>query len=127
MLKVALIGISGVLLAIQFVQGKKEYGLYIVLACGLIIFMEAMSGISTLVEEILGFEDFMSDGGGYILVLLRIVGITYIVEFTSLICKDAGYQALASQVDMVGKITILVNCVPVLGSLFENLQILMQR
>lgn len=40
-------------------------------------------------------------------VILKMVGITYIAEFASGICKDAGYQTIAGQIETFAKLTIL--------------------
>ena len=57
--------------------------------------------------------------------LLKMLGISYIAEFASGICKDAGYGALGSQIEMFGKLLILAVSAPVLLALLETLQRLM--
>ena len=63
--------------------------------------------------------------GVYLGTLLKMVGITYIAEFASGICKDAGYSALGVQIEIFGKLSILAVSAPVLLALFETLQGLM--
>ena len=43
----------------------------------------------------------------YIGVLVKMLGISYICELSSGICKDAGYNSIATQIVIVGKITIM--------------------
>ena len=50
--KAAALGISAVLLALQFKQIKEEYGIYIGLAAGLAIFGLALSKVSVVAEGI---------------------------------------------------------------------------
>ncbi len=122
MIKVAALGLITVLLAIQFKGGKTEYGIYIGAAGCMIIFF---LGIQKL-EIILGFlnrvQSYISINDTYISLLLKIVGITYIAEFASDLCKDAGYGAVAGQIEFVGKLTILTVSMPVLMSLLESIQ-----
>lgn len=47
------------------------------------------------------------------------MGISYIAEFVSDIAKDSGYSALSNQIQIYGKITILVVSVPILESLIN--------
>ena len=47
-------------------------------------------------------------------------------EFTSGICKDAGYSAVGTQVEMVGKLAILAVSAPVVLSLVETLKVFME-
>ena len=62
----------------------------------------------------------------YLAALFKMAGITYIAEFTSGICKDAGYSAVGTQVEMVGKLAILAVSAPVVLSLVETLKVFME-
>ena len=42
------------------------------------------------------------------------IGITYAAELASSICKDAGYQTVAAQIEIFGKLLIMVLSVPIL-------------
>ena len=55
----------------------------------------------------------------YIGILIKMVGITYVAEFAVNICKDAGYAAIASQIEVFAKLSILVVSVPVLAAFLE--------
>jgi stage III sporulation protein AD len=45
--------------------------------------------------------------------------VTYVAEFASGICKDAGYQNIAVQIEIFTKLTILAIGMPVLLALLE--------
>lgn len=55
--------------------------------------------------------------------LMKMVGITYVAEFTSGICKDAGFGALGGQIEIFGKLSILAISTPILLALLETLQV----
>lgn len=55
----------------------------------------------------------------YVETILKIIGIAYIVEFASQITKDAGQGAIASKIEMAGKIIILAMAVPIVTTLIE--------
>ena len=50
----------------------------------------------------------------YISSIMKMVGITYISEFASNICKDAGYSSVAGQIQVFAKLSVLVLSMPVL-------------
>ena len=50
------------------------------------------------------------------------VGITYVAEFASGICKDAGYGSLGNQIEIFGKLSILGISMPILLALFGTLE-----
>ena len=58
----------------------------------------------------------------YLTILLKIAGITYIAEFASGICRDAGYGAIGSQIEIFGKLSILAVSMPIVLALLETLQ-----
>lgn len=58
----------------------------------------------------------------YLKTLWKILGITYAAEFSSAICKDAGYQTIALQIEVFAKITILVLSLPVLSALLQTIR-----
>ncbi|MBQ9234102.1 MAG: stage III sporulation protein AD [Lachnospiraceae bacterium] len=55
----------------------------------------------------------------YILILLKLLGIAYICEFAAGISKDAGYSAVASQIELMGKLTMLMVSLPVLSQVID--------
>ena len=58
----------------------------------------------------------------YLTILLKIAGITYIAEFASGICRDAGYGAIGSQIEIFGKLSILAVSMPIVLALLETMQ-----
>ena len=50
------------------------------------------------------------------------IGITYVAEFASGICRDAGYGALGNQIQILGKLSVLGVSMPVFLALFETLE-----
>ncbi len=56
----------------------------------------------------------------YVETILKIIGIAYIAEFGSQITKDAGQGAIASKIEMAGKILILIMAIPILTVIIET-------
>ena len=52
MLQIGILGVAGVLLALQFKNGKSEYGIYISIVLGLLIFATLLGKIS-LIKDVL--------------------------------------------------------------------------
>ena len=67
-------------------------------------------------------QDTLPLNAGYIRTLIKIVGITYIAEFASDLCKDAGYQAVAGQIQMFGKLSVLAVSIPILTALLDTVR-----
>lgn len=119
--KAAALGISAVLLALQFKQIKEEYGIYIGLAAGLAIFGLALSKVSVVTEGIEKAAALMSVDSKYIRLLIKVAGISYICEFSSSLCRDSGYSSVAAQIEMAGRLSILVMSMPVVMALLDTI------
>lgn len=122
MIKACLFGICGVLLAMQFKNGKSEYGIVLVLAVSIVLGFLCISGLSPVLSVVRQMEALMGVEHGYLEIFMKIIGISYVAEFACTLCKDAGYGTLASQIEMLGRITILSMSVPVLLSLLSVLE-----
>ena len=55
------------------------------------------------------------------LLILKMVGITYVAEFSMNVCKDAGYAAIANQIEVFAKISILAVSLPVFVAFLETI------
>lgn len=119
MLKVAMIGIVAIVLATQFKGTRTEYGTYISLGACIIILSLGTSKLEVIIDGINTIQSYIQINPTYLNILLKIVGITYIAEFASSLCKDAGHAAISSQIELVGKLTILSVSMPILLALLD--------
>ena len=115
----ALFGVVGTLLALQFKSGKSEYGIYVSLAVSLFLFLCMLSRLEIFVRTVKKIADYIKLDAGQMSILLKMAGVTYVAEFASGICKDAGYQNIAVQIEIFTKLTILAIGMPVLLALLE--------
>ena len=118
-IQIALLGVVGTLLALQFKSGKSEYGIYVSLAVSLFLFLCMLSRLEIFVRTVKKIADYIKLDAGQMSILLNMAGVTYVAEFASGICKDAGYQNIAVQIEIFTKLTILAIGMPVLLSLLE--------
>lgn len=109
-----------VLMAVQFKSLKPEYGIYMTIAAALAIFFYSLDRIHVIFEAIQTLKKYVNVGG-YMPVIIKIVGISYISEFASDICKDSGYGAVGNQIQIFGKLSVLAVSMPVFEALFETI------
>ena len=119
--KIVMIGITGVLLALFLKESKPEYSVYLSFAVGICILGYAVEKLSYLFESIKKIQEFLPLDEKYVLVLLKMTGATYIGQFSSSICKDAGYAAIAGQIELFVKLYLMVLSLPVLLALVETI------
>jgi len=122
LIKIAFIGIVGVLLAVQFKGQKPEYGIYIGIAAGILIFAFCLRQAEAVIGQFDRLRGYLGGAESYLSILLRVVGITYICEFSAGICKDAGYQSVAGQLEILGKLAVMFSGLPILFTVIEQIQ-----
>ncbi len=115
-------GIAAVLLAAQFKGGKSEYGLYIIMASGILFFFFGTGQLRMILDGLKTLEGYLDIHPVYIRTLIKMIGITYVAEFASGICKDGGFGALGNQIEIFGKLSILGISMPILLALFSTLE-----
>lgn len=119
MLSIGILGMAVVLLAIQFKSVKPEYGIMISVAGCIFIFVYSLSRIGDIISLVDKLTSLTSISREYIKILLKITGITFISEISSDIAKDCGYAAVANQVQIFGKLSVLAISLPVFVELIS--------
>lgn len=119
MLAIGIIGIAVVMVAIQFRTIKPEYGIMISIVGCIFIFAYSLTKISDLLDIVDRLSSLTSISREYIKILFKITGITFIAEISSDIAKDSGYMAVANQVQIFAKLSVLVISLPVFAELIS--------
>ena len=122
MIQIGIIGVAGTLLAVQFKSGKSEYGIYISVALSLVIFFALIGRLEVIIDALRTIANYINMDTAYIGTLIKMLGITYVAEFSAGICKDAGYQTIALQIEIFGKLAVLVLSMPVLMALLNTIK-----
>lgn len=120
-LKIAVLAVSGVLLALMLKQAKPEYSTLISMAACICIFIYLMSKLQTVLGYLGQLEALVHVDGVYLNMVLKMLGITYITQFASDICKDAGYSAVSSQIELFAKVSIIFLSFPILMALVQTI------
>lgn len=125
-IQIAGIGVMGTLLALQFKSGKNEYGIYLSIAVSLVLFFCMSGRLEVIVETFHTISSVIQVDNVYIQTMLKMLGVTYIAEFASGICRDAGYQTIAGQIEIFARLTILALSMPVLEALLMTIRDFLQ-
>ena len=121
-IRIAVLGIAGLFLCIFLKDTKPEYALYVSLATGVCILLLATGKLSYLMVMLNRLKSYVPIDTAYLNALLKMVGITYVGQFSAGICRDAGYSSIAGQIEIFSRLAILVISMPVLTALMETIQ-----
>ena len=121
-IKLGILGLVGAVLAVQFKTTKPEYATYIGLAIGVLVSGYVLRQFKVLVNYVDSLKPYFSGYEGYLMILMKVIGITYVCEFCGNICKDAGYGSIADQLESVGKLAVMFAGFPILLAVLKVLE-----
>lgn len=124
-IKITLLGIGGVLFAVQFRQQRPEYALLIGFSLSVLVFSYVLGLAGSLLDEFLGLQQYLGETQGYLGILMKVVGITYLCEFSAGMCKDAGFAAVADQIEILGKLSVLFAGLPILLAVIRQIYVIL--
>ena len=117
--KVIGFGIIAVSLVIILKNQRPEIALMCVVATSVIILLFVFDELKSVIDLINSLMQKSSIDSTYIKIILKVIGISYIIEFGKDICKDAGESAIANKMEMAGKVIIVSLSIPVVASLID--------
>ena len=117
--QIVAIGLVSTILAITVKKQSPEIAIVISIAASILIFVVIFPRLSAVISVIQSISERIDTRSNYIDVVLKIIGVSYIAEFGSEICKDAGQTSLASKIDLGGKIIIMTIAAPILLTLID--------
>lgn len=118
-LQIVGLGIVATILIIILKAQRPEIAVQASIIAGIAIFFLIAGKLSAVLELLEGYASKVNIDMVYFTTLLKIIGIAYIAEFGAEICKDAGEAAIASKIELAGKVIIVVLAVPIITSLLD--------
>ncbi len=109
----------GVLLAIKLKGIGSHFWIYISLGLSLFVLFYIINRLSFVMDFLNDVLDDIGLESGYFDILIKIVGISYLCEFASNLCKESGFLSVAGQIEMGGKLTMLVLSMPILFAIVD--------
>jgi len=118
-LQIAGLGVVATILAHVLKTQRPELAVQISIITGIVVFLMVASKLSAVIELLNGFTKKANIDITYMSTILKIIGIAYIAEFGAEVCKDAGEGAIASKIELAGKVIIIVLAAPIITSLLD--------
>ena len=118
-LKIAAVALTGLMLATLLKSVNKEISIYIILATVIIIFLAVIERLEEVFAFIQTIYDKVPYGKTFFPVILKVLAVSYITDFTAQLCRNAGESAVAYKVEMAGKVIIFCLAIPVLSAILK--------
>ena len=113
------IGMITAILSLLIKQHRPEFAVALpMLGAAAIILCIApyLKGILTMFEDMANRVGLESQ---YLHMVIKIIGVAYLSQFASELCRDAGEGSMASKIELAGKVMILTLSMPVIYRLLD--------
>lgn len=118
-LQIVGIGLVTVIAALLLKQIKPEMAVLVALCGGILLllltveYLTEIIGVFNLIVQKTGLS------GGVFAIVIKIIGIGYLIEFTANLCADAGMGSLGDKVLLAGKLMIFAMSLPIIYNIIE--------
>lgn len=124
--KIALIGIAGAVLTMVTKQFKPEYSTLVLFAVCLFLIGYLTSGLGEVLSFVQTLQKKIPISSAYIKILFKLLAIAYVCQIASNLCEDLGYRSISFQIEIIGKLSILLLSIPIIQSLLETVEHLLK-
>ena len=121
LLKICLIGLTSVILITLVKVYKPELSIEITICASIVMLIMIIDGLKGSFQYIIDIYNNLNTGKEYFPIILKVLGIAYVIEFSVALCQDAGEKTIASKIELAGKVCIFIAAIPVFNSLLTLL------
>jgi len=114
------LGLVATILALVIKEQKPLFAFLLAVTSGVIIFAFLIGKISDVIRILERLAVHANLNMVFLETILKIIGIAYIAEFGAQMTRDAGQGAIASKIELAGKVLILVMAVPIIQIIIET-------
>lgn len=115
----------GVLFALKLKQINSPLWIYLSIVLSMFVLFYVINRIGFILDYLTELLDEIGLEKGYFQILIKIIGISYLCEFTSSICKESGFLSIAGQIEIGGKMTMMFMSMPILVAIIETISTLL--
>lgn len=94
-----------------------EYALVISILIGIILIFFIINNITPVIYKVKDMINLSNLPHEYCLIIFKALGICFLTQFVSDLCRDSGESAMSSKVELIGKLSIIMSSLP----LFEEI------
>ena len=102
-------------------ENKSTVASMLLLVSGVIIYIF----VFPYIKEIMSFVEEMTSNSGidvtYVQIVMKIIAISYLATFCSVLCKDVGVNTIATKVEFTAKIMILLLAMPIMKNVLDSI------
>ena len=115
------VGVITAITALIVKQIKPEVSIIITIAGGILMILMLVESLTGIFDVFNSLIEKTGLSNGLFSIVLKIIGVGYISEFSANLCYDAGASSIADKILFGGKIIILALAVPIVSNIIDIL------
>ena len=120
-LRICAIVLAGLVIITLIKNYRPEFTVPVTITLSLLILWSAAESLKYIFTYMHTMYGQLSNGNEYFPVIIKVLAIAYITEFTASLCEDAGQKSIGTKVELAGKISVFFVAIPVFTSLLNLL------
>ena len=118
-MKLVGIAIISTILCMVIKKDRPEMAMFIGVLTGIMILLSVTYKLNFIIDSIYDLAHKANIPTMYISLIIKLIGIAYLMEFAIQICKDCGEGNIASKLEFGGKIIVMTMSFPILVSIID--------
>lgn len=118
-MKLVGIAIISTILCMVIKKDRPEMAMFIGVLTGIMILLSVTYKLNFIIDSINDLAHKANIPTMYISLIIKLIGIAYLMEFAIQICKDCGEGNIASKLEFGGKIIVMTMSFPILVSIID--------
>jgi stage III sporulation protein AD len=114
------LGLLATVLSLIIKEQKPLFAFLLTTFTGIVIFFFLIGKIHLIIQLLQDLTVQSKINPIYLKTILKVIGIAYIAEFGAQIVRDTGQEAIASKIELSGKILIMVMAVPIISVIIQS-------
>lgn len=114
-------------MAIMVKSIRPELALQVSVMAGLLILLAALEMIGGIISSLVTLADRYGVDSTHIGIVIKVIGIAYVAQFASQICKDGGEGAISGKIELAARVVMLGMVLPSVISLFDTISALLEH
>ena len=117
--RIIALGLIGTIFSVLLKKENPQIAMLVAVVTGILIFLMLCAPLGNLLALLKETAEQAGVGEGYFSVVLKVIGIAYLTQFGAQLCADVGEGAIASKIELAGKVLMMTVAAPVLTGLLE--------
>ena len=118
-MKLVGLAIISTILCMVIKKDRPEMAMFIGVLTGIMILLSVTYKLNFIIDSINDLAHKANIPTMYISLIIKLIGIAYLIEFAIQICNDCGEGNIASKLEFGGKIIVMTMSFPILVSIID--------